>query len=332
MNKKLIAIAVATVMAAPVMAADMKISGRLNQQFISHDIDGGASTLNNTDNGHQRLQFDVKAGNAFGRVAYDARQGKGGTDRDSYVGYKFSGASVQYGRMANAAKNIEKDPLIATFLESRSSAANAASVLGSGKGSAYSSNGFISEIVEVKLKAGGATIKVQAGFSDNDKATAAVAGDANQGHIGVSVTGKAGGVRWWIANNNGEADGADATVGATIGTASDQSSTKIGASMKFGKVATTLDYQTTEVDSFETTSTTIRANMSLGGGAKVYAGISLREDDSAGSAGDATWLRLAYSKKLSGGAMVYAGYTSTDYDTAGPADTSTLGVGMTIKF
>lgn len=330
MNKKLIAIAVASVMATPVMAADLKISGRVNQQFISTDTDGGASTLNNTDNGHQRLQFDVKEGDAFGRIAYDARQGKGASDRDSYVGYKFGGVAVQYGRMANAAKNIEKDPLIATFLETRASAANA---VGSNKfAKTYSSNGFISEIVEVKFKAGGATIKVQAGLSDNDVADAATKGDANQGHVGISVTGKAGGVRWWVANNNGQADGADATIGTTVGTASDQSSTKIGASMKFGKVAATLDYQTAELDNFESTTTTIRANMGLGGGAKVYGAISLREDDSAGSAGDATWLRLAYSKKLSKGVTAYAGYTSTDYDTAGPADVSMIGAGMTIKF
>lgn len=329
MNKKLIAIAVATAMSAPVMAADLKISGRVNQQIVNVDVDGapGTTAIDNTDNGHQRLQFDVKAGKAFGRFAIDARQGKHGDDRDSYVGYKFGGATVQYGRMANAAKNIEKDPLIATFLETRSSAANASSVLGSNKGNAYSSNGFISEILEVKMKAGGATIKVQAGLSDNDKAAAGTPGDTNQGHVGISVTGKAGGVRWWVANNNGQADGGAA------GTTTDESSTKLGASMKFGKVQATLDHQTTEITGgFETTSTTIRANMGLGGGAKVYGAVSVREDDSAGSAGDATFLRLAYSQKLSGGAVVYAGYTSTDYDTAGPADRTVIGAGMTIKF
>lgn len=309
------------------MAADLKISGRVNQQFLNKDVDGGKNTLDNKDNGHQRIQFDVKAGNAFGRFAQDAREGKIASDRDKFVGYKFSGATLTYGRIANAGKNIEKDPLIATFLETRSSVANA------NPSSAYSSNGFISEVAEVKMKAGGATIKLQLGLSDNDTADATNAGDSNQGYVGISATGKAGGVRWWVSSNNGEADGADGTGSSPlVGTTNDETNLKVGASMKFGKVATSLNYNTYDIAGFETAAITVRANMGLGGGAKVYAGIGLRSSDAAGSAGDATWLRLAYSKKLSGGAMAYAGYTSTDYDDAGPADVSTLGVGMTIKF
>lgn len=324
MNKKLIAIAIATAMAAPVMAADMTISGRLNQQFLMVDVDGGTSTMENKDNGHQRLQFDVKEGNAFGRIAYDARETKGAVDRDSYIGYKFSGASVQHGRMANAGKNIEKDPLIATFLETRSSAANASAVLG--KGSVYSSNAFISEITQVSMKAGGATIKVQLGLSDDDVASGAQ-GATNQGHVGISATGKAAGVRWWVATNNGEADG------AATGSDNDQTVTKFGASMKFGKIAASLGLQTTDDNGFENKTTTIRANMGLGGGAKVYAGLGLRSND-AGSAGDATWMRLAYSKSLSKGVTAYAGYTSTTFDDAntGETDFTIIGAGMTIKF
>lgn len=331
MNKKLIAIAVASVMAAPVAMADLKISGRVNQQFINTDVDGGASTLDNTENGHTRLQFDASSGNAYGRVALDERFGRdrnsgtsttedGRTKRDQYVGYKFGSSSLQYGRMGGAAKNVEKDPLIATFLEVRSSVASA------NPASAYDSSSFVNEVLQFKTKAGGATVNVQLGLSDNDVAAPAVAGDASQGYTAFSVTGKAGPVAYFVSWNN---DAADST-GA--GTSNDDSNLKIGATMKFGKVNTTVAYKNNDNNGFATDSIVVRANMGLGDGMKVYGGIALRSDDSAGSAGDATWLRLAVSKEVAKGATFYGGYTQTDYDNAGPADVSVLGVGMTLKF
>ena len=326
MNKKIIAIAVASVMAAPVAMADLKISGRVNQQFVNTDTDGGASTLNNTDNGHARLQFDAKSGDVYGRLALDERFGRdngaangadGRTKRDQYVGYKFGAASLQYGRMGGAAKNIEKDPLIATFLEVRSSVASA------NPANAYDSSSFVNEVLQFSTKAGNANIKVQLGLSDNDVADATTAGDTNQGYTAFSIRGKAGPVTYFASYNNGNADQGT--------TANDDSNTKIGATMKFGKVAATLAIKNQDNNGFNTDVVVLRANMGLGDGQKIYAGVATREDDN-GASGDSTWFRLGYSKTLSKGATVYAGYTSTDNDTAGSADVSTLGAGMTLKF
>lgn len=351
MNKKLIAIAVASVMATPVMAADLKISGRLNQQFTSLSTDAATDTdvLDYSDNGHQRLQFDVKAGNAYGRMAYDARESKNLANRDMYVGYKFGAASIQFGRMGNAGKNIEKDPLIATFLEVRTSAASA-----TGAGSAYDSNGFVSDIAQFATKAGGVDIKVQLGLSDND-ATAGP-GATNQGHVGVALSGKAGGVRWFVSNNNGNADQGDVAavaaqaevpnaaapvgelgtpaVAASAAVANDDSVTKFGASMKFGKVNTALTFKSAENNAAEWESITLRANMGFGNGLTGYFGYSAATAKASAAAADVdvTWYRLAVAKKLNKNTTFYGGYTATDVDVTGATDTSEIGVGMTIKF
>ncbi len=330
MNKKLIAIAVASVMATPVMAADLKISGRINQQFTSKTTDTATTSvdvLDYSDDGHQRIQFDAKAGNAFGRVAFDARQGRlgggGSADRDSYIGYKFGGSSIQFGRMANAGKNIEKDPFIATFLGVRSTVASAT---GSSSFNAYDSNGFISDIAQFATKAGGVAIKVQVGLSDNDAANATTPGATNQGHVGVALSGKAGGVRWFISNNNGNAD--EGT------TSNDQDITKVGASMKFGKVKTSLALKTYEDNGQEHESITLRANMGFGGGLTGYVGYATASSKASAAAVeiDSTWLRLAVAKKLNKSTTFYGGYTATDVDAATGTDTSEIGVGMTIKF
>lgn len=356
MNKKLIAIAVATAMSAPVMAADLKISGRINQQFTSLSTDKpGAGTdtdvLDYSDNGHQRLQFDVKAGNAFGRVAYDARESKNLANRDMYIGYKFGASSIQFGRMGNTGKNIEKDPLIATFLEERTSA-----VAAFGGGNGYDSNGFVSDMAQFATKINGVALKVQVGLSDNDSAAGA-AGATNQGHLGFSVSGKAGGVRWFVTNNNVKADGGDkaATAGTPAGfelntttgnidpvaavagnaaVVNDQSITKFGASMKFGKVKTSLTIKSSEDNGVDADAIVIRANMGFGNGLTGYAGYGVNTFATTGNPDvDATWLRLAVAKKLNKNTTFYGGYTSTEWDAiAGEDDSSEIGVGMTIKF
>ena len=340
MNKKLIAIAVATVMAAPVAMADVKMSGRINQQFTQLSTDRVApaadtSVLDYSDNGHTRLQFDITAGDAFGRMATDFRENNIGNDRERYIGYKFGSSSIQFGRMAGAAKNVEKDPLIATFLEVRSTVASSAAAL-TGRGSAYDSNGFVSDMAQFATKVNGVAIKVQMGLSDNDAAAAGVAGATNQGYVGISATGKAGPARWFFSHNNDAADGTAA------GSTNDDSNMKLGASMKFGKVNATLAYKTSEDGdaaggSLESTAIVVRANMGFGNGLKGYFGYATTNFEQGGGDADATWLRLAVAKKLNKSTTFYGGYTSTEYDAAlaagfGRNDTSEIGVGMTIKF
>lgn len=331
MNKKLIAIAIATAMSAPAIAADLKISGRINQQFTQLSTDTATTdtdVLAYSDDGHQRIQFDVKAGDAFGRYALDMREGRlgstGAAEREKFIGYKFGAASIQFGRMANSGKNIEKDPFIATFLGVRSTVASAT---GSATSNAYDSNGFVSQMAQFATKVNGVSIKVQAGLADNDAATATVNGATNQGHVGIALSGKAGGVRWFISQNNVAADGAS--------TANDDSITKVGASMKFGKVKASLAFKSGDDNLASHEAIVLRANMGFGDGLTGYVGFASATGNT-GVAGavdaDSTWLRLAVAKKLNKSTTFYGGYTATDRDTTGLTDTSEIGVGMTIKF
>jgi hypothetical protein len=344
MNKKLIAIAVASVMAAPVAMADIKISGRVAQDFTITDTDGATNDKRGiSDSGHTRLQFDGTAGNAYARIALDERLGRGDhthdvdvtsgatdeestktstddkTKRDSYVGYKFGGGtSVQVGRMGGVAKNIEKDPYIATFLETRSTVAN------SYTNARFGSSSFVDSVAQVKMKAGAATIAVQFGPAEyaND----------NNGHIGVAVTGKGGPVSYWASYNNGSADG-----DSSAATYPSQSNIKIGGKMKFGMATVGLNYTSMDKDGTvgtagnATDSIAVDGNFDLGNGMSANVGVAVRSGDVA--ADDAEFIRLAVMKKLNKSASIYGGYTTTDYDaTSSSADTSEVGVGMLVKF
>ncbi len=327
MNKKLIAIAVASVMAAPVAMADIKVSGMIAQDFTIIDTDGVADDVRGiSDSGFGRLQFDGTAGNAYARIALDERLGREGTGnsddktkRDSYVGYKFAGGmSAQAGRMAGVAKNLEKDPYIATFLESRSTIANSHTHV------RFGSSSFIDGVAQLKMKAGAANVAIQFGPAEN--------ANDNNGHIGVGVSGKAGAVNYWLSYNNGSADGDSSLV-----TYPSQSNIKLGGAMKFGKVKVTLNYTSMDkddavaVEGSATDSIFVDANMGMGNGLSANIGFATRSGDV--NADDATFLRLAVTKKLNKGAKVYAGYTTTDYDEASAkADTSEVGVGMVVKF
>ncbi|MCW8986451.1 MAG: porin [Gammaproteobacteria bacterium] len=323
MNKKLIAIAVASVMAAPVAMADVKISGRVGLDFTTLDTDGVANDVRDvTDNAATRIQFDGTVGNAYARIARDMRGG-GEAARDQYYGYKLdNGMTVQLGRMATAGKNAEKDPYITSFLETRGTVANSATA------NKYSSNSFVDNLVQLSMKAGDAKIKIQ---YDPTEYSGIGAANANSGHIAVGVSGKAGGVNYHVSYNNGAADQDN-----TAASYNSQSNIKVGANMKFGmaKVAlmyTSMDKGGATAANNATDSILVTADMDLGNGLSANVGLATRSGDVA--ADDAEFMRLAVMKKLNEGTSVYAGYTSTDYDAASAnADTSELGVGMIVKF
>ena len=322
MNKKIIAIAIAAAMAAPVAMADVKMSGRVNAQYGIVSVDGATTDPMGRldDSGQGRFQIDAKSGDAYARWAIDTRYGRDNnaatnysrTNRDSYVGYKFGGVKVQYGRMGNAAKNLEKDPYIATFLQIRG---NSEAVTG-GK---FGSSSFVDDVFQLATKVGGAKLKIQANFDDTSGSTSST----NEGHIGVSIAGKAGPVRYWAGYNTGSADGA---AGATP--ANDDSNIKVGGEMKFGSVKVGLNYTTADNNGAGTDNILVTADMGLGKGLSLNAGYGMADGDVV--ANESTWMRLAINKKLDKGVNVYAGYVATDLEVGN--DSSTIGAGMTFKF
>ncbi len=316
MNKKLIAIAIATVMAAPVAMADVKLSGRMAGHLTNLSTDGAADdSLGYGDQGHSRVQLDATQGSAFARMAWDARGGKNWGQREQYLGYKFGGGvSAQFNRMTSAGKNIEKDPYIATFLQLRNTLAESVTA------KQYGSSSFVDHLAQVAFKAGSTKIKIQYDLGSNS------AGSPNEGHTAIAVTGKGGPVNYWVSYNNGTADGNNNSLSTS------QSNLKLGGSMKFGKVKVSLNYTSSDTDvaGGEQNSTTVWADMGLGNGMSIDVLAAVRAGDT--SADDATMVRLAVSKKLAGGAKLYGGVVSKDYDAAGPADTTEIGAGLIVKF
>ena len=322
MNKKIIAIAVASVMAAPVAMADVTISGRMGGHLTMVPKEG--SNANNAvstkgkrefgDAGQGRLQFDFTAGKMYARFAYnDATSSETRDDyRDRYLGLKFGGSSVQMGTMAGVASNLESDPYIATFLESRKTAAEAYTATN------FGSSGFVKSVLQYATKAGGMSIKAQYGPTDN------VNNVTSSGHIGFSVKGKAGPATVWAAYNNGKANG-------TTGTSANEVNVKVGASMKMGMVKLTVnvtdadDGGATAALKDKSTSTLVMANFGLGNG--------LSADVAHGSNGDkGTWTRAAIAKQMDKNAVLYAGAVSTKAAGSGTSSITTFGFGGTVKF
>lgn len=326
MNKKIIAIAIATAMAAPVAMADVKLSGRVGIDFTNKDTDGSANDVRDLkDNAASRFQFDGTSGNAYARIAYDARKDKNLGQRENYLGYKLGGGmSIQVGRMATAAKNAEKDPYITTFLETRGSIAN------SFTSNIYGSNSFVDNLVQFAFKAGSANVKIQ--YDPTEYSPKDGTKGNQSGHIAIGVSGKSGPVAWHASYNNGSADGDNRA--ASYGS---QSNIKLGGSMKFGTVKASLNYTSMDKDAATaaegnaTDSIFVDANIGMGKGLSANIGLGVRSGDV--TADDADYLRLAVTKKLAKGVKVYGGYTSTDYDAASTKnDFSEMGVGMIVKF
>lgn len=337
MNKKIIAIAIATAMAAPVAMADVKVSGMLGGHLTMSDkgassaaVDSAKSSREFGDAGIARIQFDGTTGKAFARMAYDMRPDQGaagiydtagGTEadnlaakpvgfahREAYLGYNLGSSSFSFGRMAGVAKNLEKDPYIATFLQTRNTAAEATTA------KQYGSSSFVDSVVQYSTKAGGMTVKIQLDPADNTQ------NSPNEGHVGLSAAGKSGAVGYWISYNTGQA--------SEGGTSASHVNAKVGASMKMGTIKLTLNVTNSDDNKGtfgSSTSSALTANFNLGGGLSADVGYAANGDKG-------TWMRAAVSKNLAKGANVYGGLVSTTAAASGSKALNVMGVGMTVKF
>ena len=112
MNKKIIAIAIAAAMTAPVAMADVKVSGVMAGNMTATDVTGDKK-FDMGDAGLARIIFDGSAGNAFARFSY--KEGLAGyigkTDtttsvRQKYAGYKIAAVKgdVRFGLVNSASK------------------------------------------------------------------------------------------------------------------------------------------------------------------------------------------------------------------------------------
>lgn len=333
MNKKIIAIAIASALTAPAAMADIKISGSFYGEVVNRSDDANVANTNSEafsdgtvtpaapgeattafeDGGKNALNFTATSGNVYGKMGLDVGPGAGQTAggagtlkyRDFFIGYKFGDASVQFGTMSGAVKNLEKDPYIATFLQSRGTYAEART------SGAYGSSSYISNVVQYKGKVGAGTLIAQY------DPTADVNSSTNEGHMGVSYAAKAGGVGYFVGYNNGTGADVDGV---------DQTNMKLGASMKFGTIKAGLTYTAADNDGTKWSSIALTADMALGNGLSANVGYG----QSTGDANEGVSYRVAVNKSLAKNANLYAGIGSSTPD-GGDAAT-VVGLGMGIKF
>ena len=332
MNKKIIAIAIASALTAPVAMADVTVSGRFAGELINNNDAAakypevaGDATTNFQDGGANTLAFTASSGNVYGKMGLNVGPEAGAataefapTYRDFYIGYKFGAASLQFGTMNGAIKNLEKDMFIATFLQTRGTFAEAATgVIVAGPGGAtkkytYGSSGYVSNIIQYKGKVGGGTLIAQYNpTSDmNDYF------DPDEGHMGVSYAGKASGINYYVGYNNGVGNDHD---GVT------QSNMKLGGSMKFGAVKAGLNYTSADNDGFKWTAVAIDATMGLGNGLSANVNYGMSSGDLEG-----TTTRVAINKSLAKNANIYAGI-QTNAPEVGD-DATEVGLGLGISF
>jgi len=336
MNKKIIAIAIATAMAAPVAMADMKITGAFGGDYVNTSKGFGAKSDATSasrafeDNGASQINFMATSGSAYGKFGFNMGPGASanvldntGTAigksynspvyRDYFLGYNFSGgSSFQFGTMAGAVKNTEKDPLIATFLQTRNTYAEAVT------SKEFGSSSFVNNLIQYKMKAGSANVTIQYDPTSN------VSSSTHEGHVALAVTGKASGINYWVGYNNGQGGDKGTTgTGATVS----QSNMKAGGSMKFGAVKATLNYTSADDATNKWNSVAVTGDMDLGNGMSVLATIATTGGDTA-KKGD--FSRVAVIKSIGPKARLYAGFSTNKKKSATAEDQ--FGLGMSVKF
>ena len=306
MNKKIIAIAIAAAMAAPVAMADIKVSGRMAGELV--DSDAGTGSMTMQDTGMARIYFDATMGKAFAQMGYKSGfagdLGAPADLREQYLGYNFDGFNLRAGRVQGVMYTLEGDKYKGTFLQMTAAG-----------GRASYNDGFINASVQLQTKVGGGNLK--ANFNPTDKT-----GANTGGNMGVSWKGKVGGVGVFAGYNNG--------VDNESAGAASQSSMKLGASMKFGAVTGTvmLSNKDTGASATDEDGILLMADMGLGNGLSINVGYGTTE--AGPSAGDTTQMRFAIAKQVSKGVKIFGGMTSTD--TEGGTDVTNTGVAMEVRF
>ena len=299
MNKKIIAIAIAAAMTAPVAMADVKVSGRFGGELVDNNT---TESRDFQDSGIGRLYFDADIGKAFVKVGY--KMGFAGTLgtslREQILGYKFDGVTVQGGRLNGAMYTLEGDKYKGTFLQMT-------------EGRSGYQDSQISKFIGVVAKVGGG--KLVANFNPTDQD-----GSNQGGAFGISWKGKVGPVGVFAGYNNGDTPEADGDKKAA---------TKLGASMKFGMATITamLAKKDTGVSATEEDGTYLTADFNLGNGLNAGIGYGMTDD---GGADDDTQMRLAVSKSVSKGLKIYGGTSSVE--TNGGDAVREVGVGIEARF
>ena len=247
MNKKILAVAVATALAAPLaaQAGDINFYGKAQVELQNTKTDGapviGTNDVNKTirnlidDGPDSRFGFNASEdlGDGLTGIAHmdwlvDVANGATNelVAREHYVGLSGGFGTVIAGRIQGVYKTTNLDPYISTTLEARN--------LGGQSSGNFGHNGFINNMIKYSNKFGQVTFSAMLNPSNADAGSAG--GNSGNGDFQADLSYKGGPLRALIAySKNKEAGGANTP---------DEKRTKIAGQYTMGPHQFTAQYET----------------------------------------------------------------------------------------
>ncbi|HID48885.1 MAG TPA: porin [Chromatiales bacterium] len=351
MNKKLIAMAVAAGLTAPMAAqAGVTVYGHLQVEIASVTNDGyGENNTGGDRTGIATNQSGIKMkDNKRGRLGFKVSEDLGGGlkgiakfewqidtpngniadgAREGWVGLKGGWGEFKAGRVKTPYKytgGVKYDPFVTTYLEARKS--------GGMLGGAYGQNSFWNQSVSYKNKWGGLSLWVLYGLDEGDAAGASAGSGGTMGSISAAV--KYGAKNWEVfaAYNKADGDVNDAANGITT-TGNDRKVTKLGGRIKFASAHTiSAQYEMDDPYGSNNDGKIYFLGYQFKMGKNVLAAQYGNTDYDPGTTGaDATYYALGWIYKFSEKTRAFVGYRNTDGKAANN-DLSVISTGLRVDF
>ena len=327
MNKKLIALAVAGIMAAPMAAqAAPKLYGHLQAEITDLDKDGSTNDILQIDD-NKRGRLGVKGSEDLGgglKAIYQMEFQVETTtadiddgDRNAFVGLKGGFGTIRIGANKQAYKyfgGVKYDPFVATYLQARGNGGMIKSE--TGIASSHGQNGFLKNSIMYTNKFGGATFWATYQLSETNP-------DYNDLNMGVKFKiGKSAEV--FVAHADD-----DAATAASRGT-----NTKVGGQWKAGPHKISAQYEMGDSDAAGGSgdNDTIFLGYQFKMGKTVLVAQVGEVDFDLASANDKEYMAVGVIHNFSKKTRIFAGYRTTDVDNGATSDVDALTVGLRILF
>ena len=349
MKKKLIALAIAGAMTAPMAAmADVKITGGLQTQLIANGGSdatskglgmGAGGVLENNESGtwgavNMSASHDLGGGlTALMHYGFNVRSTSdqaSGNDGDhigtraAYVGLAGDFGAVLAGRMNHPYKTstIGWDPFVATFMQARGNGGMGGPAWGALYGAETSKAvAYAGTFGGTKVVA--AVVVDDANDTTNDKTV------GNHG-MAISVNVPVGPVEVAFAHANLSKMGRDGAAvdddGNLLGVADKATATKVGVKYAAGDFSVAGQYEMMGEGLGDGNVMFVTGSYKMGANT-ISASIGMEDDDLR----DSTYMAVGVSHALSPKARVFAGYRASDM-LDGNYKTNAVGVGMRVSF
>ncbi|MFV2057031.1 MAG: porin [Thiohalomonadales bacterium] len=345
MNKKIIALAVASAFAAPMAAqAEMKVYGQGQIEYGTWGGNDGASIGNESieDNARGRLGFKSTEdlGNGLKAIAkfefkVDTSDGDADTKsktgnislqkREMMIGLKGGWGQFQAGRLKTAYKytgGVKYDPFVASILEARGNAGMSGKVGNGAIKSAAGHNGFVDDSVAYINKFGNIhfwiTYDLDTGGPSN----------GSGGSNAITAALKYKSKKWEMFVAMVDDDGGDAAPG------NGYDSIKFGGQVKIGaahKISAQYEQATDEANGFDIDTYYVDYQFKFG---KNMIDLAIGNTDvspiGGGASADGDFLRIALKHKFSKKTSTWIGYRANDTDVN--EDIDVISLGMRVDF